>query len=135
MLFLLDGFPLRQPFHVSGYHSWFSVVEPTLIEYAEIYTGGFPVRYGNRLSGVVDLRTVDVGPRQANPAYSDVFARMTVGDVEQLEITGNVLWARDELSISEADSGERAEIESRSRYFWLRADKQWRPNLTATTWL
>lgn len=66
-LTLLDGFPLRQAFHLSGYHSLFGVLEPGLIDDAEIFTGGFPVRYGNRMGGVFDLETIDADhePRTA----------------------------------------------------------------------
>ena len=66
-LTLLDGFPLRQAFHLPGYHSLFGVLDPGLISDAEIYTGGFPVRYGNRMGGVFDLETVDAShpPRTA----------------------------------------------------------------------
>lgn len=59
VLTLLDGFPLRQVFHLPGYQAVFGVVDAGLIDDAEVYTGGFPVRYGNRMAGVFDLRTVD----------------------------------------------------------------------------
>ncbi len=58
-LTLLDGFPLRQAFHIPGYQSVFGVLDPGLIDEAEIYTGGFPVRYGNRMGGVFDLHTIN----------------------------------------------------------------------------
>ena len=59
VLTLVDGFPVRQAFHLSGYHSLFGVLDPGLVDEAEIYTGGFPVRYGNRMGGVFDLTTID----------------------------------------------------------------------------
>lgn len=67
LLTLLDGFPLRQAFHMPAYQSVFGVIDPGLIEDVEIYTGGFPVRYGNRMSGVFDLHTIDAAnePRTA----------------------------------------------------------------------
>ncbi len=67
ILTLLDGYPLRQAFHLPGYQGVFGVLDPGLIEEAEVYTGGFPARYGNRMAGVFDLRTIDASrePRTA----------------------------------------------------------------------
>jgi TonB dependent receptor/Carboxypeptidase regulatory-like domain/TonB-dependent Receptor Plug Domain len=59
LLTLLDGFPVREVFHLSSYHDVFGLLDPTLIGDAEVYTGGFPVRYGNRMAGVFDLTTLD----------------------------------------------------------------------------
>ncbi len=66
-LVLFDGFPLRQAYHLPGYQSLFSVLDPALIATAEVFTGGFPARYGDRMSGVFDLQSVDPGsaPRHA----------------------------------------------------------------------
>ena len=58
VLVLLDGFPLRQPFHHVSYQSPFSVIDEHLLREVGVYTGGFPVRYGNRMAGVIDLNSV-----------------------------------------------------------------------------
>ncbi len=58
-LTLLDGFPIRQAFHHPAYNNAFGVLDPGLIADAEVYTGGFPVRYGNRMAGVFDFESVD----------------------------------------------------------------------------
>ncbi len=58
-LTLLDGFPIRQAFHHPAYNNAFGVLDPGLIADAEVYTGGFPVRYGNRMAGVFDFTSVD----------------------------------------------------------------------------
>ena len=55
---LLDGFPLREAFHLPGYQSFFSLIDPALIDRADIYTGGFPVRYGERMGAVYDLHSL-----------------------------------------------------------------------------
>lgn len=181
VLTLLDGYPLRQAFHAPAYQSLFSILDPGVIDSAQVYTGGFPARYGNRMSGVFDLTTIDgrtlpkqalglsffnatamqagvlpsigtdylvagrVGtlkpfiqafsPRVGSPSYSDALGRVGIGDASRLRVTGNFLWARDELSISSRSRGERAEIESRSRYIWLRAEREWSEDLSASLWL
>jgi len=181
VLTLLDGFPLRQTFHLPGYQSVFGVLDPGLVANAEIYTGGFPARYGNRLAGVFDLTTIGARdePRTAlgisvfnalarrggsiggtdadwlaaarvgtlkpfvhafahdagEPTYADAYARTGFGDPSRLRITANFLWSRDELAISRESRNEQAQIESRVRYLWVRADRDFGDALSASLWL
>lgn len=66
---MLNGQKLFDPFHVRDYQSVFSVIDSRAIEGVEVYTGGFPVRFGNRMSGMVlmdalepvDRRHVELG--------------------------------------------------------------------------
>ncbi len=180
-LTLLDGFPLRQAYHMPGYQSVFGVLDPGLIDDAEIYTGGFPVRYGNRMGGVFDLHTIAAAdePRTAlglsvfnamarrggrlagapvdwlaagrvgtldpfvdafaqsagKPTYADAYARAGFGEPDRLRVTANLLWSRDKLAIERERQGEVARIESRSRYLWLRAERDWRNGVQASLWL
>ncbi|MGB0431504.1 MAG: TonB-dependent receptor plug domain-containing protein [Bacteroidia bacterium] len=53
-LILLDGVPLYNVSHMLGI---FSVFNPGAIESAELIKGGFPARYGGRLSSVLDITT------------------------------------------------------------------------------
>ncbi len=181
VLTLLDGFPLRQAFHMPGYQSVFGVLDPSLVADVEIFTGGFPVRYGNRMGGVFDLQTIDAShePRTAlglsvfnalarrggrveaadidwlaagrvgtlkpfieafahdagSPSYADVYARAAHGDPDRLRIAANFLWSRDELSITREGQGEDAQVESRNRYLWLRADREWEDGPQVSLWL
>ncbi|MGH8250093.1 MAG: TonB-dependent receptor [Steroidobacteraceae bacterium] len=181
LLTLLDGFPLRQAFHMPAYQGVFGVLDPGLVEDAEIYTGGFPVRYGNRMAGVFDLRTIDAAsePRTAlglsvfnamarnggefagsnadwlgsarvgtlrpfieafgdgatTPTYADVYTRASLGTPDLLRVSANLLWSRDELAIARKGHGERAQIESRTRYLWLRGDREWDGGVQASLWL
>lgn len=57
-LVLIDGFALRQPYHLPGYQNVFSVIDPAVTSKMDVYTGGFPARYGQRMSAVVDISTV-----------------------------------------------------------------------------
>ncbi len=45
------------------------------------------------------------------------------------------MWTRDELTIEREGHGERAEIESRNRYLWLRGDHEWDGGIQASFWL
>jgi len=180
-LVLIDGFPIRQAFHHPAYNNAFGVLDPGLIADAEVYTGGFPVRYGNRMAGVFDFQGVDprgeftqalglsvfnatarfgdvidgtsadwlVSARHGTlrpfidafteedvkPTNSDAFLRLGYGDPETVRLTANLLWTYDELDIGRDALGEEAEFNSRLRYAWLRADRDWNERLGGSMWL
>ncbi len=52
-LILLDGVPVYNVNHLWGV---FSVFTPEAIKSVDVYKGGFPARYGGRLSSVLDIR-------------------------------------------------------------------------------
>ncbi len=64
---LLDGFPIREVFHLPDFQGPFSALDASAIKRIDVYTGGFPARYGDRLSGVLDIATRDVteSPRRS----------------------------------------------------------------------
>jgi hypothetical protein len=179
VLLLLDGFPLRRAFHLSGYQSLFSVLDNGIVRSAEVFTGGYPARYGNRMAAVFDFHTVRstdeprhslgvdffnasartagawsdteylasarVGtlspllgafaPSVGDPRYSDAFLRLEHGTADGLRLSGNLLWARNELEIADRDTGEQAQFEDRLQYLWLRADHDFSSALSASVWL
>ncbi len=55
---LLDGQELFEPFHLQDFDSASSFVAPAVLSGAELTTGGFAARYGDRMSGVLDMTTV-----------------------------------------------------------------------------
>ena len=57
---ILNGQRLFDPFHVRDYQQIFSTVDSRAIDGVEVYTGGFPVQYGDRLSGVVLMESLDL---------------------------------------------------------------------------
>lgn len=61
---LLNGQRLLDPFHVRDFRSLFSSIDARAINGVEVYTGGFPVRYGDRLSGLVLIDSLN--PDQPN---------------------------------------------------------------------
>jgi outer membrane receptor protein involved in Fe transport len=50
---VLNGQRLLDPFHIRDYQSLFSAIDTRAIEDIEVYTGSFPVRYGDRIGGLV----------------------------------------------------------------------------------
>lgn len=60
---LLDGQELYDGFHLKDRDNAVSFIVPETIGEAELDTGGFPARYGDRMSGVLDMTSV--APRKA----------------------------------------------------------------------
>lgn len=56
-LIRIDGVELIEPFHLADFQSIFSTVDDRTIESINFYSGGFPARYGNRMSGVMEIST------------------------------------------------------------------------------
>ena len=61
-LILLDGYPIYSPFHLGGL---FSTFISSAVGQIALYSGALPVRFGGRLSGVLDVTS-------AVPASSEV---------------------------------------------------------------
>jgi hypothetical protein len=52
VLFVIDGVPLSNPFHLGGFAS---IINPQLVESADFYAGGSPARYEPTLSGTLEV--------------------------------------------------------------------------------
>lgn len=55
---VLDGLPLAEPFHLKNFFSPVSVLDPEIVGAMDVYAGGFPVNHGDRMSAVIDVRSV-----------------------------------------------------------------------------
>ena len=68
---MLNGQRLFDPYHIRDYQSIFSSVDARAIEGVEVYTGGFPVQFGNRMSGMVLMESLDaLEPRHTEVGLS-----------------------------------------------------------------
>lgn len=56
-LLLIDGMPFFNTSHAFGL---ISTIDPNMIESVDLYKGAFPARYGNRLSGIIDMQTKNI---------------------------------------------------------------------------
>jgi len=63
VLVRFDGIPMVDPFHFKNFQNLISAFDPATVDRIDVYTGGFPVKYGTRSAGVIDIapRTVDSG--------------------------------------------------------------------------
>jgi len=55
-LILFNNVELLEPFHLRDFQNVFASFNPSLIDSVDVYTGGFPARFGDRMSGVMDIR-------------------------------------------------------------------------------
>lgn len=63
VLVRFDGIPMVDPFHFKNFQNLISAFDPATVDRIDLYTGGFPVKYGTRSAGIIDItpRTVDSG--------------------------------------------------------------------------
>lgn len=55
--FEIDGLEIFEPYHLKDYQGIFSIIDPEMLGGVDLFTGGFPVEYGDRSAGVLDLET------------------------------------------------------------------------------
>ena len=76
-LILLDGLPIFNPTHLGGF---FSVFNADMIQRAELQSGGFPAKYGGRVSSVLDVQSdPGDGSWQVDGGISLLAARVAIG--------------------------------------------------------
>jgi len=63
VLTLLDGLELYEPYHMKYWDGSLSVVDPDAVGSVELLTGGFSAEYGDRLTGVLSMRSVTPPPQ------------------------------------------------------------------------
>jgi hypothetical protein len=91
VLVRFDGIALADPFHLKNFQSLVSAFDPSMIERLELYSGGFPVRYGTRSGAVINLEPMTLGSGQQYEigasgltAQASTVGRDRSGDVQYL---------------------------------------------------
>lgn len=69
-LILLDGVQIFNPSHLGGL---FSTFDNAAVDHVDFLTGGFPARFGGRLSSVMDVKL-----RDGNPSSTDVHGNLSL---------------------------------------------------------
>ena len=57
-LVVFDGLPMYEPFHLRVLSSPTSILDPRTLESMEVYAGGFTAEFGDRISAVIDARSI-----------------------------------------------------------------------------
>ncbi len=50
-----DGVTLLDPYHLKNFQSLYGAIDPLAVGSMEVYSSGYPVRYGTRSGGVIDI--------------------------------------------------------------------------------
>lgn len=56
---LLDGMPLREPFHLKSFLSPVSLLDPAIVAGLKVYAGGYPADFGSHLSAIIDVDSIE----------------------------------------------------------------------------
>jgi hypothetical protein len=90
VLVVFDQVPIADPFHLKSFQRLVSVFDTAAVERVDIYNGSFPVRFGTRSAGVIDLtpRTLSAGHEIGIDAGTQTVGASTIGTTAG----GNVDW-------------------------------------------
>lgn len=78
VLVLFDGLELYDPFHLRSFQRFSGIIDTVTVGGAEYFTGAFPVEYGDRMSGVLDLyASVPATPGKTSISSSFINSRLT----------------------------------------------------------
>jgi hypothetical protein len=64
LLILLDGQELYEPYHLRDFDNALSIVAASALARASLTTAAFPVSYGDRMAGVLDMQTIEPPARR-----------------------------------------------------------------------
>lgn len=68
-----DDLRLYNPYHLKDFFGVFSSIDPGIISDIRVYTGGFPVAFGDRSSGVIDIASRLPGKNFQGQAVASFF--------------------------------------------------------------
>lgn len=107
-----DGVPLYEPFHFKDVHGLFGILDPGAISAIDFFSGVFPARFGNRLSGVLDIRPRRFEDRNQHVlGFSLLYAHaLTQGRLENRPVQWLGVFRRSNLHLF-ADLAERHDAE------------------------
>lgn len=88
VLVRFDGIPMADPFHFKNFQNLISAFDPATVDLIDVYTGGFPVKYGTRSGGVIDVtpRALDSGYEHRLSADLLSYGLSSVGRSDTLPI-------------------------------------------------
>ena len=75
---IIDGLELFEPFHMRQQFSPLSIIDPGIIDQAQVLSGGLTSEYGNYMSGVVDITSrlpSDTPLHEVGVSFVHAFAR------------------------------------------------------------
>jgi hypothetical protein len=125
-----DGIPLVDPFHLKNFQSLISAIDPAAIERIEVFSGGFPVRYGTRSGGVIDIEAPTVASGYEHRASASMISAgvSSIGHADELplEWLGAIRHSTlDKLEPVEDNVGKPTFSDSLGRFRWTTEAGAW----------
>ena len=85
MTVVLDGMKVIEPYHLRDYQGVFSAIDQRIVSGVQVYSGGFPVEYGDALSGLTVMDRLEPTDRVhtelgLSVLYSSVLSGGTFAD-------------------------------------------------------
>jgi outer membrane cobalamin receptor len=124
VLVRFDGIPLESPFHFKNFQGLISAFDPATIDRIDVFTGGFPVKYGTRSAGVIDIapRSETAGYQNRIGASLYSYDASTVGRADELPVEwlGSIRHSTQILSLEprNGDIGEPGYLDTLGRVRW-----------------
>ena len=125
-----DGITLLDPYHFKNFQSLISAIDPAAVERIEVFSGGFPVRYGTRSGGVIDITAPSHNPGYENRASLSLVSGglSSVGSADNLPLDWLFAIRRSTLDLLDPvkdDFGRPQFSDSLGRLRWSDADGAW----------
>src|SRR5581483_7263591 len=90
----LDGLELSEPFHLKDFFNIFSSLESASIGRVDLMTGAFPVEWGDRMGGVIDMNLLNPSNEQHTISAGTMNGRFTTAGASADQQTKWLLTAR-----------------------------------------
>jgi outer membrane receptor protein involved in Fe transport len=91
VMFILDGLQIYEPFHLRDFFHVLSIIDSEAVNEVELLTGGYPVEYGDRMSGVVNVTSTTPTGRRRSLGASTSNARFLVEGSSRVN-DGDTTW-------------------------------------------
>ncbi len=90
----LDGLELSEPFHLKDFFNIFSSLDSAAVARADLMTGGFPVEWGDRIGGVIDMSLLTPSNEENTISAGTMNGRLTTSGVSTDQKTKWLVSAR-----------------------------------------
>jgi hypothetical protein len=83
-----DGITLLDPYHLKNFQSLFSAIDPAAVDGIEVFSGGFPARYGTRSGGVINISAPSAGAGYENRVAASLISAgvSSIGTADNLPL-------------------------------------------------
>ncbi len=130
VLLRYDGITMLDPFHLKNFQSLVSAIDPAAVERIEVFSGGFPTRFGTRSGGVIDISAPKRRSGYENRAAASLISAgvSSIGRADKLPLDWLVAVRRstmDLLEPVEEDFGNPQFSDSLGRLRWNTDNGAW----------